>query len=748
MAYPTTQVCDCLIVSKKFERGVIFSSSQESTFAILSPMLDSMRIQSKNYINQADAVERLSTPIGAAESAFTAQDPQTIADTSASGTGGTTLAPNATALTSSPAASSTGSSTSAPNATALLGNESGSNIARNLDKADETEPSFGEKIAGNFGLLNEAGNFDMSGIFDSKCIPCNLRIDGAGLDVFFTNLGTGFLNGLSEYLNFYENLFWKQLQQLQDMLGMFDDTNPYMDMCAFIKFFTEFMCVPDIARIIATLMGLMKSMSFEMSSVFDLILQFIAPFMSALLGNLVSLVEQFIMMVIKPIECIIDSIQGMLAKLDYNILFQNIQSLDKTLDLGGPKKGARLPGNESNEARLRKEQPDFMFRLNQPRLSPDEPKLPWIDGQLPRRDIVEGERFAEFEFNMAGPLSTIIDAENARNQQAVEKSAEELASVRRVGRNIDGTDASAIARQREAERAAENNYRSSLEKRNMSYVGRANAAIERGVEGMKSSLMLIIGFLREGAQAIQGFFDYIFDEFKKLMGEYLGGSGGMIGIAVKKNQLSQIIDMVVSIYEALRKGAICEDDPDELKISALVPQQQNMNIWTDEQGDIHIEGDNEEVQRALEDYVSAYGQDPYAPTDKASPRNKFDDRSNLLPQRPDVGDIDPLGRVKKVPDLSKQKDRGIGKSRPIETGLRTQFPGGSPSDKDRGLQPSTTSRKLKSLIEFTGDPVLDSEIARITDRLTRTVNVVFKCPLNTSVTQSEQINQWIKEINS
>lgn len=652
-AYKETSLQDCMCITKKFERGAAFTPTEQAGFALLSPLLDGMRTNSKNYVSQAESVERLSTPLSAQESS---------------------------------------------DAALATGNEQPGLNVNNMDKSSEKDQDFSQKIAGQFGLTNEQNNFNMTNVFNSECIPCGLRMDDAGLGAFFTELGVSVLRGLAEYLNFWQNLFMKQLGQLQDMLSLFNNVDPYLDLCAFIKFFTEFVCIPDFAKIISVLMALMMKVNFEFSGVLDIILMLVGPLLTPFLGNLVAILEQFIMMVVKPIECIIDSIQAMIAKLDYNVLFENISGLDKHVDLGGPKKGAWLPGNEENEAKYRKDDPrgDYAFRLDKPRLDADEPRTPWVDGHIARRDIVEGERFAEFDFNMAGPLSTWIDSTNAEDQKAIEQAAEELAAIRKAGRGIDGSNPSAIAKQRKKERAAEEKYKGAIEKRNMSYVGRANKAVDRGVAGVKSSLIMIIGFLREGAQAVQGFFDFIFDEFKKLMGEYVGGTGGMIGDIIKKNALSQIINLLVSIFKALQKGAVCDDQPEDFKVEPWLPELQGFRVWTDDTGSIHIEGNQAELDAALQATVEAVGV-----------------QRDSLQKKLDGG--------------------GDGTSKP---------------ELDRGGTPDTTSQKLKSLIEFTGDPVLDSEIARTTELATRQVNVVFKCPLNTSVAQTEQINQWIQEVNS
>ncbi len=642
MSFPATELVDCLIIAKKFERGAIYATNEESVFAMMGPILDTTRIQTSSFVEQMDADDAISVP------------------------------------------QSTQEKLSSQAATAnILGTEATSSIARNIDKADSNDEDFAQTIAGNFGVTDEDGSFNIDGIFDSKCIPCGFRLDT--LEALNAEVGSGFAGALSEYLQFWEGLLKQQWEQLQQMLKMFTSTDPFIDLCALIKFITGFMCVPDIARMLSALMALMSKTSFEFGGVFDLILQLIAPLMSAFLGNIVSTIEKYIAMVIKPLECIIDSMQALFAKLDYNILFSNIDSLDKHINMGGPRAGANFPGTSERERKNRREDPrgDFTFRLNKPRINPEEPKVPWIDGQIPRRDIAEGDRFLEADFNLAGPLSTLISGENARNQTAVDAAAKELAAIRKSGRGIDGANPKAIRKQRTKERAAEANYNESIEKRDLSYIGRTNQSIDRGVAGLKSSMVMMIGYLREAAAAVQAFFDFIFDEFKKLMSEYLGGSGGMIGELIGKLQLSQLIGIVRQIYKAILRGAVCPDDANDIRVENWVPEQSGMKIWTEEDGTIHIDGDDQEISDAIDNLVKAVGSSP--------------------------------------PD------------------------GDTQAEKDKGGTTFTPSQKLKGLVEFTGDPVLDSEIARMTDQLVTPVNITFKCPLQTSVAQSEQVNQWIRD---
>jgi len=50
------------------------------------------------------------------------------------------------------------------------------------------------------------------------------------------------------------------------------------------------------------------------------------------------------------------------------------------------------------------------------------------------------------------------------------------------------------------------------------------------------------------------------------------------------------------------------------------------------------------------------------------------------------------------------------------------------------------------LVKYTGNPVLDSSISKTVNALTTPVNVTFRCSLQTSVANAEQVNKWISEL--
>ena len=630
MAFEATEFSDCMQISKKFERAASWAPTEEATFALAGIALDNMRISATSYLDLEENSSSLSIP----------QTSQQKIKSTAQTANGLTAAGN------------------------VLGDEVEGVNLRNLDKADEDEDFF-QRISGNF-FPNTGNVKDLGGIFNSECIPCGFRIDHMGH--LTAELFTSPLGGISEFVRTWKEAFREMLRQILDLLNIFNGLNNFVDLCALLKFLNDFVCIPDLQRMLSALMALMNRYSFEFGGVITLIIQLVGPLLTPLLSSFIQTLTNYILMIIKPLECIIDSIQAIIAKLDYNVLFQNIDALDRN--------------------------PPMKSRKQDPR---DPIKIPFIDAYIQRRDIVRGEgvldQYNSLSVSMRnrgiGALGgDAIKAENAKEQAAVEQAARELQAIRAASRNIDASKPDAVKKQRAKEQAAQKKYQSALDEKNLSKLGQANKSISQTTASLKSSLFLMIQKLREAASVIEGFFQNLFDEFKKLLGEYVGGNGGLIGLIVDKMGLVQLIGLISSIIAAFASGLNCDGDDEDIRVENFIPEQEGMKVWTDDQGNLHIEEDpsglEDIVGRAVNDMVQAIGVSP------------------------------PGGAVQK--------------------------------EQDKGSAPSTARQRLNSLIEFTGDPVLDEDIARATQKLTTPTNVTFKCPLQSTATDAEKINTWIQEL--
>lgn len=136
------------------------------------------------------------------------------------------------------------------------------------------------------------------------CIPCDLRLHNA--DEFFTDLKS--LDPFEELRRRYEEL----KRQFESLLN---NTEIIEDICNLLNFL-DFQCMPDLYGIIALLTALMRKYSARMPNLSGAFMQFIGPFFSPMLSGLNELLDKYIQMILKPVDCVVNSLDTQLAKLD------------------------------------------------------------------------------------------------------------------------------------------------------------------------------------------------------------------------------------------------------------------------------------------------------------------------------------------------------------------------------------------------------------------------------------------------
>lgn len=637
MTFKPLEIQDCQNIAKAFERGMAYSVTEESVYAMIAPLLTGIRAQSSSVYKQLQLGDASSGQNTIRQKLLDSQGNQTVGP--------------------------------------LGEGQSGLNF-NNMDKADVDDQGITSEILGNFfpsvappeeypntppgeGIEGGLPANIAGGLFNSECIPCGQRLNMLG------ELNPAkFLDMGKDYIMNWINWLTQQLQQLMQLTKIFTGAEEYIDLCALIKWMSDFICIPDLQRMLSVLMALMSRVSFELGGIIDIILGLIAPLLAPILSGFVDLLQSYILLIVRPIECIIDSLQDIIRKLDYNILFQNIDSLNKHVSIGSD-----IPVTASV-------------------------KIPFLGSEIKYELPATGK--AEADFNMLGPVADAIKRKNQEDQEAIENAAAELRAIKASSSNVDGSDPAAVERYNAQKAAAEDKYRRAIDQKTLSELGRINKTIDTTVFNLKSSLFTLIGFLREAAQTIEGFFQDVFDELKKVMGAYVGGGDSFIEQLFKKMSLVKMIAFISAIISAFANGLKCGEDDEDIKIEGFLPQEQGFKIWTDDEGAIHIEEEEKDFTSAIESMVAAAGQ--------AASSLATTDSSKV--------------------DSKKQEDEGT-----------------RPESED-------SRQRLRSLIEFTGDPVLDTQIARTTEALLNPVNVTFRCPLQTRVSQAEKVNKWIEELNS
>lgn len=676
--YANTATFDHMQITKKFERGAAFSTTEESVFAMLGITLDSMRAQSQAFIDQSNDIQNINK---------TSPTQKTQMNTAA-GDDGADYIPDDPDV-------------------------------KNLKNKDDEDANWLERIEGNFttgGELGAGATFSsreiaIPGTLDSNCIPCGLRIQLAGqlnLKADMEGIGT-------QYLEMWKQAHAKMVEQLEQITKMFDNLDKFVDICAFFKFINDFVCIPDLQALLSALMALLSKIGFEFGGLIDLVLGFIAPLIIPFLSGLVNILTRYVLLIVAPLECIIDAIQNMLNKLDYNVLFKNIESLDRQLNFNPPADLQWLLGAQTKA----KKQEGI--------------KVPFVDIHIPRTDIDTTEPIYTAEFNLLGAAGNAVKKDNAKKQAAIEKATDELAAIRKAGRKVDGSDPEAIAAYREQERQAKKNLQNAQDAKDLSQIGRINKEITATVANFKSILFKMIAYVREAVETIEGFVREFFDELKKILGQYLGGSGNLVFELFKKLEILQIVAFIGALITALTSNRNCNpEDEGAIQLSDVIGNTNSgLTVYTDADGGVHIERDDGEINNAIDALVAALGNTPNPNPDVPSSAGSEANWDNVGP-----------GAGSNLGDL------GVGPSdtnRPNATGVGPQ---GTFNRGGKGPTDNIAKQRLKGLIQLTGDDVLDSQIARVTEAFTSSTKVTFDCPLQTSVSQTEQVNKWIRELNS
>lgn len=172
----------------------------------------------------------------------------------------------------------------------------------NGSQVNITEPnSLGDKIKQGF----------------EDCIPCSDRIK-ALLD----------LNPLEDFLNVLEADINNKLASLLNILDLFNNTDIFNDICALVNLLS-FQCVPDLVAILAALKALLCKFAVTLDDIDGFITTLLSMFLAPMFSGLMSLIDQYVQLIMDPIDCIISNSLLQMSKLNVNGLLDNeIRSLE------------------------------------------------------------------------------------------------------------------------------------------------------------------------------------------------------------------------------------------------------------------------------------------------------------------------------------------------------------------------------------------------------------------------------------
>ncbi len=174
--------------------------------------------------------------------------------------------------------------------------------------APDAESLSGMKIQNQYLAIPSAKSGSILARAVKDCIPCASRI----IHNIDLNVGANLIKALKADVNF-------RLGLLDDLKNLLSNVDIYGDFCQMASFL-NFMCVPDLQRMIVVLMAMLTDFSTGLASVSGLIQALLAPFFTPVLMSINTLLDQLTQLVLSPLTCIISSIEQNITKLDVGAL--------------------------------------------------------------------------------------------------------------------------------------------------------------------------------------------------------------------------------------------------------------------------------------------------------------------------------------------------------------------------------------------------------------------------------------------
>jgi hypothetical protein len=394
-----------------------------------------------------------------------------------------------------------------------------------LDLSKETEDSLKERLKNKL----------------EDCIPCDLRAD------FKETLD--FKAQWRQLIKYYMDYFKNALEQIKAMADLLSGKGEdKLDLCSFLDFFKDFVCIPDLQRLIAALTALAMQLGLELSSLFDLILQLIGPIMMPFLNQIINQVNQFFQMAIKPLECIINAITTQLSKLDYGALFSN-------------------PTNAQ------------------------------VRGTLESGPVVINN--AKIDFN---PLVT---QQNVKEHTVALEAEQNVYNVRQRASTIDRTNPEAVAQQRRQEQEAQQAYQTALRDKDLTAIGKANADLTKTLNTVRSALFSLIKYVQMVVDWFNSFQEKVIGDFVKMLGTLTGGGTGMIITLQNKLAIVQLIKLLKTLKDLYKKGKLeCNSN----NLAPALSRNSDALIYQDVNGNVIVEDKNNDIESAMNNAIQGAGQ--------------------------------------------------------------------------------------------------------------------------------------------
>ena len=457
---------DCFVITSTFERGAAYCTTEESVFAMMRPSLNGIRIMAGSQESRSLAIDAIRDGTLAID---VDADEQTTGDDP-----GVNL------------------------------NDSAHNIIED---------------AGGTGAKPKKALTDHIKDWLKDCFPCDFRINsGIGFAVQFQN---NLEEALLQYLLWYQQM----LEQVKALANLFTLNTRFAEICAIIAAIKDLVCLPDLRRIIAILMLLLMKISFSINGLFSFILNLVAPLILPFLSGIVDTFEKFLMAIVKPIECIIDSFVNMIEKLNYNAIFQKGNLRDLAVNVGPQGKDVKSEG-----VKLKLEAP--RIKLNMPGEALDVDVKPEFlsvkERQVGGGNTYKGAEWGtSFNFLEDAPL---VGSTMAEDEQAVREANEELEAIRARRSEVDFEDAEERRTYLAELEAARKKRNDAVDKQDTVLPQRLRGFLEQFKRDMRSSIIAISRYLRQAIDAVTALVAAVVGEFRALMAALLGDGEAVIAL--------------------------------------------------------------------------------------------------------------------------------------------------------------------------------------------------------------------------
>ncbi len=198
--------------------------------------------------------------------------------------------------------------------------------SESLDKnTGETSALSGMKIEHQYLAVPNGKSNSILARAVKECIPCGFRlihnIDFNAKALLLATLKADVKN---------------RIKIFEDLENLLHNIDIYGDFCHMANFL-NFMCVPDLQRMLLILMAMLTDFSAGLLNVSGLIQALLAPFFTPVLMSINALLDQLVQLVLSPLNCIITSIEQNITKLNVGALVgdQTLTSARSKVDVKG-----------------------------------------------------------------------------------------------------------------------------------------------------------------------------------------------------------------------------------------------------------------------------------------------------------------------------------------------------------------------------------------------------------------------------